>query len=114
MSIKFLTLNREDRQEIFNEIFRQKNLSPVAIEKDWWVVQTLRLVFDMEVAESLVFKGGTSLSKAWGMIERFSEDIDLALDRKYLGFEGTHLGKNQVDKLRRASHQFIRDIFFPS
>lgn len=113
MSIKFLTLNREDRQEIFNEIFRQKNLSPVAIEKDWWVVQTLRLVFDMEVAESLVFKGGTSLSKAWGMIERFSEDIDLALDRKYLGFEGTHLGKNQVDKLRRASHQFIRDIFFP-
>ena len=44
MSIKFLTLNREDRQEIFNEIFRQKNLSPIAIEKDWWVVQTLRLV----------------------------------------------------------------------
>ncbi len=113
MSIEFLTLDKEDRQEVFNEIFRQKNLGPIAVEKDWWVVQTLRMVFDMEMGESLVFKGGTSLSKAWGMINRLSEDIDLALDRKYLGFEGD-LPKHQVDKLRRASHQFIRKTFFPN
>lgn len=112
MAIEFLKLSKRDQQEVFNEIFRQKNLSPIAIEKDWWVVQTLRLIFEMEMSGSLVFKGGTSLSKAWGMIERFSEDIDLALDRKYLGFEGD-LGKHQVDKLRRASHQFIRETFFP-
>ena len=49
MNNKFLALNKEDREEIFNEVFRQKNLSPVAIEKDWWVVQTLRLVFDMQM-----------------------------------------------------------------
>lgn len=109
----FLKLNPEDRQEIFNEIFRQKNIYPIAIEKDWWVVQTLRLIFEMEIAPHLVFKGGTSLSKGWGIIERFSEDIDLALDRKYLGFTG-EMGKYQVDKLRRASHQFIREEFFPS
>ncbi len=109
----FLKLNPEDRQEIFNEIFRQKNISPIAIEKDWWVVQTLRLIFEMEMAESLIFKGGTSLSKGWGIIERFSEDIDLALDRRYLGFTG-EMGKHQVDKLRRASHQFIREQFFPA
>lgn len=109
----FLKLNPEDRQEIFNEIFRQKNISPIAIEKDWWVVQTLRQIFEMEMAESLVFKGGTSLSKGWGIIERFSEDIDLALDRRYLGFTG-EMGKHQVDKLRRASHQFIREQFFPA
>lgn len=109
MAIEFLKLSKRDQQEVFNEIFRQKNLSPIAIEKDWWVVQTLRLIFEMEMAGSLVFKGGTSLSKAWGMIERFSEDIDLALDRKYLGFEGD-LGKHQVDKLRRASQNFVREM----
>jgi hypothetical protein len=112
MAIEFLKLSKRDQQEVYNEIFRQKNLSPIAIEKDWWVVQALRLIFEMEMWDSLVFKGGTSLSKAWGIIERFSEDIDLALDRKYLGFEGD-LGKHQVDKLRRASHKFIREIFFP-
>jgi hypothetical protein len=113
MSIEFLKLSKEDRREIFNEIFRRKNLSPIAIEKDWWVVLTLRMIFEMEISESLVFKGGTSLSKGWEIIERFSEDIDLALDRRYLGFEGD-LSKNQVDKLRRASNNFIREQFFPS
>ena len=70
---------------IYNEISKQTGLVADAIEKDWWVVQTLRLIFEMDCADSLVFKGGTSMSKAWGLIERFSEDIDLALDRKFLG-----------------------------
>jgi hypothetical protein len=65
----------------------------------------------MSCASDLVFKGGTSLSKAWGLIERFSEDVDLALDRKYLGFVKPMTG-SQVVKLRRASHQFISTIFF--
>jgi predicted nucleotidyltransferase component of viral defense system len=46
----------------------------------------------LEDSVHLVFKGGTSLSKAWGLIERFSEDVDLAIDRSFLGFE---LSKNQ-------------------
>ena len=49
-----------------------------AIEKDWWVSVTLKALFQADCAESLIFKGGTSLSKGWGLIERFSEDIDLA------------------------------------
>ena len=81
-----------------------------AIEKDWWVVQTLRLIFEMDCADSLVFKGGTSLSKAWGLINRFSEDIDLALDRKFLGFEGD-LSNQQIKKLRKASFAYITDKF---
>ena len=51
-----------------------------AVEKDWWVVQTLAIIFEMEIGNHLVFKGGTSLSKAWGLIDRFSEVIDLAID----------------------------------
>ena len=84
-----------------------------AIEKDWWVVQTLRLIFEMDCANSLVFKGGTSLSKAWGLINRFSEDIDLALDRKFLGFEGD-LSNQQIKKLRKASFAYITDKFYPT
>lgn len=63
MTVAFLELNPEDRQEIFNEIFIKKNIYTAAVEKDWWVVLTLRLIFEMDMASALVFKGGTSLSK---------------------------------------------------
>ncbi len=76
-------------------------------------MQTLRLIFEMDCADSLVFKGGTSLSKAWGLINRFSEDIDLALDRKFLGFEG-NLSNQQIKKLRKASFAYITDKFYPT
>jgi len=98
---------------IYNEISKQTGLVVDAIEKDWWVVQTLRLIFEMDCADSLVFKGGTSLSKAWGLIERFSEDIDLALDRKFLRFEG-ELNNQQIKKLRKASFKYITEEFYPT
>ena len=47
-----------------------------AIEKDWWVTLAIRAIFDLPIGKHLVFKGGTSLSKGWQLIERFSEDID--------------------------------------
>jgi len=68
------------------------------------------MVFTTEFAEHLVFKGGISLSKGWNLIERFSEDIDLAIDRKYLGFEDD-LSKSQVEKLRKESCSFISTDF---
>ena len=51
------------------------------------------------------------MSKAWNLIERFSEDIDLVIDRKYLGFEG-ELSKTQVKKLRKVSCSFIGNEFY--
>ena len=110
---EWLKIPELSKLNIIKEITENSKLKAAAVEKDWWVVQTLRLIFELDFADSLVFKGGTSLSKGWGIIQRLSEDIDLALDRKFLGFTG-ELGKNQVDKLRRASHQFIREQFFPS
>jgi hypothetical protein len=82
------------------------------VEKDWWVVQTLAAVYQLEIAPYLVFKGGTSLSKAWKLIERFSEDIDLAMDRTFFGFEGK-LGKNQRDKLKKTSGKYVDEVFYP-
>lgn len=64
----------------------------------------------MECAPALIFKGGTSLSKGWNLIQRFSEDIDLALDRTFLGFTG-ELTKGDIKKLRRKSYQYITEIF---
>ncbi|HLF63487.1 MAG TPA: nucleotidyl transferase AbiEii/AbiGii toxin family protein [Saprospiraceae bacterium] len=86
-----------------------------AVEKDWWVVRTLQLVFETEIAEHTVFKGGTSLSKAWSLIDRFSEDIDLALDRKFLGFDKPDIEMNgsQVSKLRRESNSYITATYLP-
>ena len=87
-------------------------ITPYAVEKDWWVVQTLAIIFEMELGEHLVFKGGTSLSKAWGLIERFSEDIDLAVDRLFLNSEG-ELTKKQKTKLRKQASKYISEEFYP-
>lgn len=108
----WLKLTDAEKLETYNEIAIQVGLSPYAVEKDWWVTQTLNILFQTEIAPHLVFKGGTSLSKAWKLIERFSEDIDLALDRNFLGFTGT-LSNTQVGKLRKKSFQYISEEFYP-
>lgn len=80
-------------------------INQVAIEKDWWVTITLKALFQTECADSLLFKGGTSLSKGFNIIERFSEDIDLAVNHSFFGIEKT--SKNQREKLRRLSRTYI-------
>ncbi len=109
------TLKETDKREVFNEVSAQINLPPSAVEKDWWVVRALELVFESTIAPHTVFKGGTSLSKAWNVIDRFSEDIDLALDRRFLGIdkEDKDMNGSQVSKLRRKSLKFISEIYFP-
>lgn len=110
-AINFYKLSDEDKRTVYNQTGERAGLPAYAIEKDWWVVQVLKVIFEMEVGEHLLFKGGTSLSKAWGLIDRFSEDIDLALNREYLGFDSGLISKNQVRKLRVASFQYITEIF---
>ncbi|HOI30994.1 MAG TPA: nucleotidyl transferase AbiEii/AbiGii toxin family protein [Melioribacteraceae bacterium] len=110
---KWFELQDATKQNIFVEISNKSGLPAAAVEKDWWVVRTLDLVFNMDVAPHTVFKGGTSLSKAWKLIDRFSEDIDLALDRKFLGF-AEQLTQSQVKKLRERSCSYIVDTFAPA
>jgi predicted nucleotidyltransferase component of viral defense system len=112
---RWLQLSTTDKQAIFNEVSAQINLPSAAIEKDWWVVRTLELVFASSIAPHTVFKGGTSLSKAWNLIDRFSEDIDLALDRRFLGMEkpDSEMTGSQVSKLRKLSAKFITEKYFP-
>jgi hypothetical protein len=105
---EFLKLSDKDRINVLTQVDIKKKLSLLAIEKDWWVTMTLRALFACECSNHIVFKGGTSLSKAWNLIERFSEDIDIAIDRKFFGFEG-ELKKKQLNHLRRASCSYIKE-----
>ena len=66
----------------------------------------------MSAGEHLVFKGGTSLSKAWNLISRLSEDADFAIEPKFLGFEDD-LKKKDITALRKAANQYISNTFFP-
>jgi len=100
----------ETRRGVYEQIAESTGLSPFAVEKDWWVVQALSCVFELDVAKFMVFKGGTSLSKAWHLIERFSEDVDLAISESYFGYEGL-LSRNQRTELRKASSSFTSGHF---
>ena len=108
--MKFIDLSKEDRLDILDRVSNELNIRQrEVIEKDWWVTAVLRAMFSLPYANHLSFKGGTSLSKCWHLIDRFSEDIDIAIDREFLGFSGT-LSKTQIsDKLRRAACSFVRE-----
>jgi hypothetical protein len=106
----WLQLSDATKLNIYTETGRKIGLPAMAVEKDWWVVHTLALIFSMKCAPALIFKGGTSLSKGWNLIQRFSEDIDLAIDREYLGFAGD-LNRQQIKKLRKASYAFMTTTF---
>lgn len=96
---------------------------PVIVEKDFWVCWALDHLF-ADFPHRLIFKGGTSLSKVFGLIERFSEDIDLAFDRRELGFvddrdpEKPDLSATQrrrrVQELRAACHELIATELLPT
>ncbi|MFA9390002.1 MAG: nucleotidyl transferase AbiEii/AbiGii toxin family protein [Prolixibacteraceae bacterium] len=109
---RFYNILNEAKAQIFNNVGMENNLPAFAVEKDWWVVQTLTILFETEIARHTVFKGGTSLSKAWNIIERFSEDVDLAVDRKFYGFDG-ELGKKQRTKLRKTANTYITETLYP-
>jgi hypothetical protein len=108
---KWQELPKKTQENIFIETAKAKGLPPHAIEKDWWVVQTLNAIFSLPFAEHLVFKGGTSLSKGWGLIDRFSEDIDLALDRRYFEYDSETLSKQELKKIRKKLCTFAKTTF---
>lgn len=77
------------RRSLFEETGTRMNLAPGLVEKDFWVCWTVKRLFDMPLLRNhLVFKGGTTLSKVYKIIQRFSEDIDLTIERAVFGFGG--------------------------
>ena len=100
----------EDRLDLLDITSAAKGLPRLAVEKDWWVMMVLKSISQTKYATLMSFKGGTSLSKGWQLIDRFSEDIDIAL-RRDDRFSISSTSTNQLTKVRRiACHYIIREL----
>lgn len=102
----------DERIAMIQAVAQDHNIEDNAVEKDWWVTVVLKALFNTSCGKWLLFKGGTSLSKGWNLINRFSEDIDISIGRNFfedvlnLPFAKCE-NNNQVKKLRKASRDYI-------
>ena len=88
MKLQFFSRSPQAQADIIREVAARRNISAVMVEKDFWVSWTLAVLFSHpDFGEQLVFKGGTSLSKVFGVIERFSEDVDLSVSPQFVGID---------------------------
>ena len=120
----FLHSPPERQKKACLELQDEMHLHAQSVEKDLWVCWTLRELFSLPgVGEHLTFKGGTSLSKAWKLIRRFSEDIDLIVDKEALGFGGdaapdkaasNKQRKARLEALMAASRQWVQGTLQPA
>ncbi len=109
---RWIDLPAADRQQSVHIIADEKKISEGAVEKDWWVTAILKVLFTLSPSKYMFFKGGTSLSKGWQLIDRFSEDIDIALYRDfYLEVMNKECAKcennNQIKKLRITNRDYV-------
>ncbi|MDR2834134.1 MAG: nucleotidyl transferase AbiEii/AbiGii toxin family protein [Streptococcaceae bacterium] len=118
----FLKLSSNQRKQVINATATNKLIDPFMIEKDYWVVFFIDLLFNKtNLGKYFAFKGGTSLSKAYGAINRFSEDIDLVLDWRVIGFSRDEpwkeRSKNQQNRFNEEAnllaHRFIKNKVLP-
>lgn len=101
----YFQLSTKQQRMVLSQAANRTGLPVQAVEKDLWVTVVLQQVFSLPVAKHLVFKGGTSLSKVWKVIQRFSEDIDLAIDPSIWGFEGDSLTLEGISQVRRYGYR---------
>lgn len=119
----FLEMPEDRRRLVCQQAAERLNLFEASVEKDFWVCWTLRTLWALpEIGPHLTFKGGTSLSKGWKLIDRFSEDIDLVIDRPMLDFGGASAPgaapsrkqtKKRLEALRAAAQKWIAAVVLP-
>jgi len=103
-----------ERLDLLRLVSGKANLPDFMIEKDWWVTAALEALFTCDLNRYFVFKGGTSLSKSWNLLSRFSEDIDIVIDKALFGFgDDQVLGRSQREKMRDAAHAYIMETVQP-
>ena len=108
---KVASLAPTERKDLFQETAIKRGMSPAIVEKDFWVCWVLKKIFSApSLRKHIVFKGGTSLSKVFGLIDRFSEDIDLILDWRLLGYGPGDLDPYQAQPSNTQQDRFNRDF----
>lgn len=113
---KWIDFTTDERRAMIQAVSQVKKIDEVSAEKDWWVTATLYALFHTSISEYLLFKGGTSLSKGWDIINRFSEDIDLALNRNFfLNVKqlscATFSSNTQIHNLREKAQDYLLEEF---
>ena len=121
---RFFLLTDDRRRALCDEAGRVQGLTTGSVEKDFWVCWILRTLFELPpTGPHLTFKGGTSLSKGWNLIKRFSEDVDVVIDRDFLGFGGCQSPEGatsqrqrarRLDELRIECQRHIRAVLWPT
>jgi len=119
----FLLLKDEDKKAYFDVVTHELGVTSQLIEKDFWVCWILKTLFSLPASGShLTFKGGTSLSKCYNVIKRFSEDVDVSIERTFLtsqesiepeGKQGTKENKRRIVRLKQACQEKITDVVIP-
>lgn len=102
---RIATLPSENRMSLFRQSAEKMNVTEQIVEKDFWVCWTLKQLFESPLKNKLIFKGGTSLSKVYGVIERFSEDIDLILN-----WEGNPVGEPMEKRSKNKTKVFNEQL----
>ncbi|HSW68866.1 MAG TPA: nucleotidyl transferase AbiEii/AbiGii toxin family protein [Gammaproteobacteria bacterium] len=101
---KLHLLSLEERESYFRVAAEKSAMPFEIIEKDFWVVWILDRLFSInDLKNHLTFKGGTSLSKIYGVIERFSEDVDLSIEKNFLGFDNNDEIENAASKKKQRA-----------
>lgn len=122
---KFLQLAEERRKNFFIQAGLEIGYTPIVVEKDFWVCWTLKQIFEApDLAKYLTFKGGTSLSKAYDIIDRFSEDIDLTISKNAPlladlkgPMEDDISGKERqrrIDALKENAQTYVAEYILPT
>ena len=122
---KFIALPEEEKRIAFQKVANARGILPLIVEKDFWVCWVLKKIFDdAQLAKQITFKGGTSLSKAYQLIERFSEDIDLTIskDAPYLAdgknpMEAGTSGKERdrrIKSLKENAQRYVAGLALPT
>lgn len=109
MASDFLKLNHEERRQIYDAASQRTGLAPQVLEKDVWVCWVLNALFAMSDGPRLAFKGGTSLSKVYALIDRFSEDVDVSYDYRDLGVSLPEDLSDASNKTRDEVGQQLQD-----
>ena len=120
---KFVLLSYKDKRAYFEVAAADLNVMPQLIEKDFWVCWILKILFSLpKSGNHLTFKGGTSLSKCYDVIKRFSEDVDVSIERTFLSSktsiepakdESNKENQRRLERLQVACNEKIRDILIP-
>lgn len=110
MAEAFLRLTDGDRRDALGVAATASGRPAHLLEKDVWVVWSLAALFDAPFADHLVFKGGTSLSKGYGVIQRFSEDVDLTYDIRALAPEFAGEGLDPLPPNSSQEKKWTREV----